>query len=321
MTRHPDTDTIEESIDRSRKALGSTLDELQDRISVDNLAQEALGMLRSNAAAYTRSIDSAVRANPLALALTGAGLAWLIFGNRSRPASVDSAAGGERWSHSGGSRPYGAYSRGYDPDAGENHWSDRIDTLRGKASEMLHRIERDASEQAGSLRDFAAERAKVLASFTDDMRESFMDGLEDLSQAARDRIVEARQAAYSARLQVQSRLRAGGREVGQMVNDHPIIAGGVALALGAAFATALPRSRVEDRTFGAESDRLMDRAATLLREERSRMSKLANDAASDIKGSVEDVTDALADRVAQAGEDIRERAKAKAKKSGGKSAA
>ena len=65
-TTSTDPREIEADLDRERAALASTLDTLSDRVSVDNLAKEALGMLKTHAGSATTSIDHAVRANPLA---------------------------------------------------------------------------------------------------------------------------------------------------------------------------------------------------------------------------------------------------------------
>ncbi|MCB1339741.1 MAG: DUF3618 domain-containing protein [Pseudooceanicola sp.] len=297
MTQHTDSSRIEADLEESRSRLGATLDELQDRISVDSLARDALGMVRENAAAYASSIDSAVRANPLALALTGAGLAWLIFGGRkATPEPRKSAL--VRWEDEGG-MPAPA-----DDEAESTRWSQQIDALRARASHSLRGIESDARSRVGDLRDYAAERAKVLSDFTADMQKSLSDGLEGLSDAGKERIVKAREAAYAARLKVERSARAGGREAERMLNEHPMVAGGVALALGAALAAALPRTMVEDRTFGAESDRLMALAATQLREERSRLkdaaSALADDLGERAKSAVDKTVDDLGDKAKSA---------------------
>lgn len=314
MTQHPDTSAIEAGLEQSRARLSSSLDALQHRVSVENLAQEALGMIRSNAAAYTRSIDNAVRANPMALALTGVGIAWLVFGTR-KTSSEPHPSVNSGWEDDSG-MPDASARYGTPPGtiAEEHGWSDRIDTLRAKASRALRGIEQDARSYAGDLRDFAAERAKVLAGFTEDMRESLLDGLDGLSDAARDRIVAAREAAYAARLGAERSARAGGREAERLINEHPMIAGVLALGLGAAFAAALPRTRVEDRTFGAESDRLMEAAATLLSEERERMARVASGVADELKSSARDVADTAAEKAAEIGENLRDRAKEEAKR-------
>lgn len=77
---------IERGIDRNRAELASILDDLQDKFSVDNLTATAFGMVKSNSTALTVSLDKAVRRNPFAVALVGAGVAWLMFGGKKAPA-------------------------------------------------------------------------------------------------------------------------------------------------------------------------------------------------------------------------------------------
>lgn len=308
MTLVPDAHAIETGLKRDRARLSETLEALNDRVSADSLARQALGLIRSNAAAYTSSIDSAVRSNPLALTVTGIGLAWLIFGGR-KPATPDpSDETFARWEDEGGNPlPRSSLAARATDRAGAT-WSDKLDALRDTASTALRRLEGDARSYAGDVKDFAAERAKILKAFTADMRDTLQDGLDGLSETARDRIVKARETAYSAHLRAADTARAGGREAGRLVNEHPMIAGAIAMALGAAFAAALPRTRIEDRTFGEESDRLMHRAAALLSEERDRMARVAEGVADELKASARDVADTAAAKAAELGENLRDRA-------------
>lgn len=307
MTRKTDPRDIEAELERDRASLASTLNELHDRVSIDNLAKEALGLIRTNASAYTKSIDGAIRANPMALALTGVGIAWLIFGGRTRRDEPD-RSDARRDGDSGHTMAEG---RRAPEDAG---WSDRIDDLRERASATLRSIERDARSRTDHLRDHAAERTKVLADFTVDMKRSLLDGLDGLSDAARERVVSARENAYATRLRIQRAARDGGREAGRLIEEHPLVAGVVALALGAAIAAALPRTRAEDRAFGEDSDRLMRAANDLLKKERARLARVAEGVADELKTSMRDVAESAADRIAEIGEDVRDRAASEAAK-------
>jgi ElaB/YqjD/DUF883 family membrane-anchored ribosome-binding protein len=330
MTQHTDADTIEAGIERDRASLASTLGTLQDRMSVENLAQDALGMIRSNAAAYTQSIDNAVRANPLALALTGVGIAWLIFG--SGKSSGGNSAGAKdaprkaiaRWEDEGGNvlpanRAHGAPAHG----SADEDWARDLDSLRDKASARMNEIENDADKAADAVRsgltegldkarDFAKERAAVLAEFVEDMKRSFADGLDDLSDAARDRIVAVRESAYAAGLRAEAAVRGSTREAGRLIEDHPMIAGGIALALGAAFAAALPRTRGEDRAFGPERDRLVKEASRLLRDERDRAARVASGVADELIDSTTAASDTISEQLSDTVEAVKKRARAEA---------
>ena len=287
MTHISDPKLIEADIERDRAEFAATLEALQDRVSVDALAQDALGLLRTNSASYIRSVDAAIRGNPLAVALVGAGLAWLVFGNRKpveKPKAKLEAL--LAWEDDGGpARP---------PDEPEPAWTNASDGLRLKATEALRKLEADARLAGADIRDFAQERAAVLAEFVDGLRQSFDHGLDGLSQTARDKLVDAREAAYAARLRAERMARSSSREAGRMIEDHPMIAAAGVLALGAALGAALPRG--DYKTPRAERDRLMRHAAQLLADERALVGRIAEDIAATAKSR----TDIAADPVDQA---------------------
>ncbi|AWB50607.1 hypothetical protein HYN69_18575 (plasmid) [Gemmobacter aquarius] len=71
---------IEADLEQVRSGLASDLDELSNRASIDYVAREALGMLKLNTTDATRTIDRAMRDNPVAFGLIGLGLAWMVMG-------------------------------------------------------------------------------------------------------------------------------------------------------------------------------------------------------------------------------------------------
>ena len=84
------TDDIEREIERERVALSRSLDSLNRMFSRDALTDQAIALLRDNGGDLTGAVLRQVKANPMALALTGAGLAWLATGSErpdpARPA-------------------------------------------------------------------------------------------------------------------------------------------------------------------------------------------------------------------------------------------
>jgi ElaB/YqjD/DUF883 family membrane-anchored ribosome-binding protein len=330
-TTSTDPRDIEADLERERAALASTLDTLSDRVSVDNLAKEALGMLRSRAGTATTSIDHAVRANPVAAALIGAGIAWMFMGPRitggssssSKPSSSRTMgtqssgyAGGfsqddSGWAASSSTRSSSDYGRvGYvasDNDDEDDHaWSREAHGLRARAMDALHRIEHEAksyfdsfrsgvSSGAGGARDFAAERASVISGFTSDLKDRLSAGLDNLPPESRDRILAARERAYQAMLQAEQTGREVIRDPGRALEEHPLVAGAVAFAVGAAVGAALPSTDVENRTFGSERDRLMSDAAQMLREERGRAMQLAGSLGQEVKAAARETVEAVAD--------------------------
>lgn len=248
---------IAQDLERDRAALGVQLESLRERLSVDALMGDALSYIKHNTAPLTRGIDHAVRANPAAAVMVGAGLAWLVFGRKSR-ATPKPVLGGtqfealSRWADEGGP-----------PMEADDAWIAQADGLRDRASAALARIDAEARDKLRPVTEIAQERAAVLASLAQETQAAMRSGLETLGAAAQQRILALREAAYSARGTAM-------RQGVDWMDAHPLVAGAMAAAIGAAVAAALPRTETEDRLFGAERDRLLATARDVLNEERAR---------------------------------------------------
>lgn len=234
---------IEADLEQVRSGLASDLDELTNRASIDYVAREALGMLKINTSDATRTLDRAMRDNPTAFALVGAGLAWMLIGGKK----------GSNTAQTSYNRSYGLHADDPDPE-----WHRNVGGLRQKAMDALSRIESEARSAAGSLqsklsdqvehvRDYASERAAVVESFTSDLRENISQGLEHLSDAAREQVMSAREQSYAAWLRTQRVVKGGAREVVTLVEEHPVAVGAVALAIGAVAGMAFLKSGEADR--------------------------------------------------------------------------
>lgn len=73
---------IERDIKHKRAGLTDTLDELQDRFSPEHMAREVADRFSKHGGDIGRSFSRAIKQNPLALTLTGVGLAWLMMSDR-----------------------------------------------------------------------------------------------------------------------------------------------------------------------------------------------------------------------------------------------
>ena len=87
---------IEREIELERQGLSGTLDELQHRFSIDRMTNDVGEYVRDQSSEILGAVSRAVRENPMAIALTGAGIAWMILGSRrngsaSRGADYDDA--------------------------------------------------------------------------------------------------------------------------------------------------------------------------------------------------------------------------------------
>jgi len=284
---------IEAQLDQDREALMTSIDALWNRFSLDRLWSDGASLIKSNAGPYTQALGAAVRANPMAVALTAVGLAWLILGRRSDDQTDATWLSGTkfeaeaRWEDEGGrgvsdlpdtDAPWaearweyegGRVSDLLDTDA---LWMEEADQLRVRASGMMSRINTALRDKLAPAAELANSRADIVASLTKDVRRVMARGLEGVVGTARDTAIAAREKAYMMRI-------AAGKVGAETVRDNPVVAG-IALAVaGASVAALLPRSAVEDQLLGEPRDRLVSQAKRILKEERQRVAQTVRQAA------------------------------------------
>lgn len=288
-----DAEQIEAQIDRDRSMLAETMARLRDRFSVDTLIQDATALVQDNAGPWTRAIDRAVRANPAALAITAAGLAWLLLGRRAHlPDESPTLAGTKfeamsRWEDEGGPPPPLRDAEHHDD------WMAEAEAFRDRANCTLRALDRSVRDRAARAEDAARDRAAILSRLTDDVRGVMRRGLTQLSSEAQTRILAAREAAYAAHLDLRAR-------VGRVIEDHPVATGAVAAVLGVAVAVALPQTRAEHRVFGRSRDRLLAEAQRLVADERRRAGAVASSLADRLMQDADHATD----HITRAAQDI-----------------
>lgn len=261
---------IEARLERDRTALSTSLDALRERLTVDALWQDGVALVSKNAGSYTQTLDAAVRANPLALAVTAVGLAWLILGRRGSSSTETPVLAGTqfeavtRWEDEGG--PVS------DPPATDDDWMEEADRLRDRATRMFSDLNSAARRRLVPAADLARSRADIAAALAADVRRAMGRGLESVSSSAREGALAARERAYELRLRA-------GRAGAEVMRDRPIAAGAAFAVAGAALGMLLPRSTLEDRLLGAPRDQIVDEARRVLQAERQRMSASVRDAA------------------------------------------
>ncbi|MFY0309847.1 DUF3618 domain-containing protein [Leisingera sp. D0M16] len=331
---------IEREIERDRAQLTSNLEHLQDKFSVDGVMQQLGEQLREHGGEIGHAITRTVKENPAAVALTGVGLAWMIFGkgrsgSRSYTAETrgadysgrsysrggayrdsgweDRPAAGSDGGHAssgtlvtrpdprmkGGPEGVPSWARDDDDDDDGRSLADRASgaaasaqakasaagsavhdkasaagsavkdagrAAKGKAAAAGQAARDGASSAASSVQD-AAEAARARAAR---LRARLSEGTENLSEEARARVIAAREAAVDARRKAAQALASGSRQSADFYNRQPLVAGALALALGAAIGGALPRTRTEDDALGEYSDKMMERAEAIFREEQEK---------------------------------------------------
>ena len=79
MTHHSVQHEIESDNAQHRAGLAATLAALRQRAAPEAMTNDAMGLFAQQAEYATGFVDRAMRANPVAFALMGAGVAWLLL--------------------------------------------------------------------------------------------------------------------------------------------------------------------------------------------------------------------------------------------------
>ncbi|WP_299681484.1 DUF3618 domain-containing protein [uncultured Roseobacter sp.] len=348
---------IERDIERERAELGDTLDQLQDRFSVETIARQTSDYVREHGGEVGRAVSDAVKANPLALTLTGVGIAWLIFGKKSTSDGARYETSAPRSDHNVTHKRAVRQAEGFVyPDDrldqegyDDNHyrsyrsaqrdlpswmdtddendgrsWSDNAEDTARKVKDAAKSVKDGSARAAASARDSAGDAADNMSNRiaslgqklrdtatsakdraryqselatlkADRLRARVAEGTEDMTEKARQRVIAARYRALEARNQAARHVRNGADQAVDMYQQQPLIAGALALAVGAAIAAAVPRTRTEDAYLGEHSDALVSEAERIFAEEREKLKTVAKAAKDEVKSIAEETKDAADD--------------------------
>jgi len=290
MSEHATSEEIENEIEETRTGIGRTLDGLQRRLSPDSLigdtlrsarVGEALRSVGSDSAELARKIGRAASDHPLPLILTGAGLTWLAIaglrgrkanghGTRDRLGSPGIPAAGEYDDYPAQAMGERAYASGLNDmertsmgntgnwiDAGDVEDYAIADTgssegLAGKAKSTLGEARAKASELSGQ----AAGSAKAASEAITGRVKQVAEAVKRTGSTAFERTSGAAHQVTDVIREAPERLGSIRHSAGDFVRANPIIAGSIAVALGAGLALLIPASRREQEMLGEASDRV-----------------------------------------------------------------
>lgn len=267
---------LQREIEADRQRIEEKLHAIQERMSPGELMDEFLAYARrSGGAEFLTNLGVAMKANPIPVALTGIGLAWLLADPASRAPRHTSpddhmqdyplatvtgsvrrigpveASFGERYSHfadEGGSR----FRARTDATGGRaGHFVDPAGAVyRGFADTAGKPVE-DVRDEAGALFDeatgWASAAWKQVSGAASDVSDSLAGAGRSLANTA--------EAAGRSMQNQGAHLNAA---ILQHFRDQPLVGGALAFAIGAAIGAALPPTGLEDEAVGETSDRVRD---------------------------------------------------------------
>ncbi len=222
----------EQRLARERAELARAVDELCNRLNPRRILRdgersaaeraESAGLLDTPAlraaTPLVRGAGTAVRANPLAAALAGAGLAWLAWSGRSRAKTTPEA------------RP---------------EWLVEVTQRREEAARLRAKIARSQAEGLLDEAEAGESLAEVDAALQSEIRRLMGRGLDGLEAETRAAALAAREAALKA-----------GDKPARRGNAGRILTAGTAVAALAGLATTLLRRRdgAEERPEAGEPE-------------------------------------------------------------------
>lgn len=304
---------IEREIETQRSALTSNIEDLQQKFSIDALVRQVSDQFREHGGDMGRSITDQVKSNPIPLALTGIGLAWMMFGNSQRPVSSGNYNRVEddyRQSRLATERSYTRHDRASSTFESDPSWSrestdidgpstmDRLSSGASSASQKvsegvssagdkvssgLTSVESGVTSAASSAKSAVTRGAESIRDSVSSAGSRIAEGTESLTEEGRERVIAARQKAVEMRRSAARSVSQGADAAADLYERQPLVVGALALAVGAALGGALPRTRTEDGLMGEQSDHLFAEAERIYEEEKSKVTKVAQSVSDEVK--------------------------------------
>ncbi|WP_111413052.1 DUF3618 domain-containing protein [Billgrantia lactosivorans] len=289
------SDEIEHEIHQTRARLDETLHEIEEKFSPQRLMNTTYDYLRHGGAESAfSSLGRTIRENPLPVMVTGIGLGWLLLAQRNPDPGYDDpeayAGGypgatlpatrmpdGGDWG-SGTVSGAGTTTLGHDPaalGATPQHGSSE----HGHGSGMTQK----AQQMAGSMKERAQHMGSQVRDRAHHVSDQVRDRAQHMSGQVRDRTSRLRERQSASLQGVSHRARDAGAQTSHFVQDHPLVAGALGVAMGAVLGSLLSPTRAEQRHLGEMRDRALQRAEEAGREQLERAEEKVHDTAERLK--------------------------------------
>ena len=238
-------------IERTRADMSETVDAIQEKLSPQNIKEQAKEQAKDTAKGAGSTIMETIRENPLPAALTGIGLGWLFVSARRSSSSPSGQEARYR-----GDRGYD-YPPAYDRVPPDYDYPPRYEE-RGSSGPSTGQALEQAQGRVGETASQARDRAGQAA-----------------SQA------QERASQFGRRAQEQARRAKGGFQ--RMLQENPLAVGALAVGAGAAVGLAIPQTAKEHEAMGEARDTFVEKAQEKAQEAQQRAQRVAEEAQSAAK--------------------------------------
>ncbi|MCE8021560.1 DUF3618 domain-containing protein [Halomonas sp. MCCC 1A11036] len=271
------SEEIENEIYQARARLDETLHQIEEKLSPEQLMNMTYDYLRHGGAERIASrLGRTIKENPLPVMVTGIGLGWLVLAQRNshhdRYEALPRPAG-----YPGSAMPQTRMPNGDDMPVSGSH-----ETVSGAGTTTLGH---DPAAMGATPQHGAGAHAHGggMTRKAQQMAQGIRDRAENLSGQVRERashLGEQRQAAMHA---ASHRVQDVGSQTTHFVQEHPLVAGALGVAVGAVLGSLFSPTRVENRHLGEVRDRAMHRAEALGQEQLERAEEKIHETAERVK--------------------------------------
>lgn len=271
----PDYDALQREARDRRTHLGATLDSLRHRLAPTTLKEQTMNRMTNRMSSGASHMGDMVRGNPVPLAMIGIGLGWMLL-SRS---GMD-----QRIAHSGAMRSVRSTAGSTARYARDTFYS-AAGSVRDAAGSMYDRagdMASDAYESAGD----AASRMTGSGTYDDRTGGPAGHGMpQQHSQGGRS------QGGRSMTGSMSRQLGHVTTSFWDLVEDHPLVAGVMGVALGAALGASIPGTRYEERWVGDYAGQVTNMAKEAAQDAVERGTRAAQAAAEAAREHVAEAVD------------------------------
>jgi ElaB/YqjD/DUF883 family membrane-anchored ribosome-binding protein len=291
------SELLEREAEAKRLELSETFDELRARASPGHVLDQLVDYATdSGGVDFFRNLRDQTVANPLALGLVGAGLAWLMMaknGESRRPYGVLPRQGRMR-----------RYFAGTRERAG-NAVSDARHVMSDTASGVRDRVA-DAAGMASEAAGSVASTARTAMDTAFGAASSFGERARSRAGDTTAAFGDAASAVYGSVAQSAGRTASGvqalasgtaatSRDIFDFCRDQPLVLAGLGLALGAAIGAVFPSTETERQLMGETSDEVKEQTRSLAAESYEKSKSVAQAVVGEVRNRVSEGSRSLAD--------------------------
>lgn len=306
-----DSEVIRRQIDFTRAQLGTTIQAIGDRLSPDNLIEQAkssareatVGRIKEMKREANRKVEDVstgfsqtVRDNPLPVAVIGLGLGWLLLSERNKR---DAYRMDEYAYRNDDYRYYSDMRQDSTMHEARERVGQAAATVENKAAEVKHRVGSAVNEATDAVGDAASragemvnetghrvgeklsETASRVGDTVSQTANRVGETTERVQERASDAAERARNEAEKLRREAEWRSRRAAyrtkQSFWQNMNENPLAVGAVLAVAGAAVGAAIPTTEYENKLMGETRDRLLDEAKVRAQDVVERVQTVVDD--------------------------------------------